>query len=195
MRLSATRLFPLALMFALALLSFWLERASREEPAPAAQRRHEPDYSVEQFTITDFSRTGVSESTLSAARMVHYPDDDSTALLAPHLVQTKPRQPRLSLSADRGMLSRDAEELFLHDHVVLVRDADAETAAARMQTSFLHVVRDRSLVRTDREVTISERGRTLAGLGMDYDNEARQLSLHAQVRGSFAPETPAGPNL
>jgi len=190
-RLSATRLFPLALMFALALLSFWLERASRQAPAPAAEPRHEPDYSVDRFTITDFSRAGVAESALSAARMVHYPDDDSTALLAPRLVQTRPRQPRLSISADRGMLSRDAEEVFLHDNVVLVRDADADSGAARMQTTFLHVVRARSLVRTDREVTISERGRELTGLGMEYDNEARQLSLHAQVRGSFATEKPA----
>ncbi|MGH8721571.1 MAG: LPS export ABC transporter periplasmic protein LptC, partial [Burkholderiales bacterium] len=78
MRLSATRLFPLVLMLALALLSFWLERAARQEPAPSVLERHDPDYSVEQFTITDFSRAGAPESTLSAAKMVHYPDDDTT---------------------------------------------------------------------------------------------------------------------
>lgn len=188
MKVSATRLFPLVLMLALALLSFWLERAAREEPAQPAQQRHDPDYSVEQFTLTDFSRAGAPESTLSAAKMVHYPDDDTTALLAPRLVQSGPRQPRLSLSAERGMLSRDGEEVFLHDNVVLVREAGAESGESRMQSSFLHVVRARSLVRTDREVRISERGRALVGLGMEYDNESRQLSLHAQVRGVFEPE-------
>jgi lipopolysaccharide export system protein LptC len=188
MRLSATRLFPLVLMLALALLSFWLERTAREAPAPASQQRHDPDYSVEQFIITDFSRAGAPASTLSAAKMVHYPDDDTTALVAPRLVQSRPEQPRLVLSADRGMLSRDGEEVFLHDNVVLLREALAESAATRMQTSFLHVVRDRSLVRTDREVTISERGRTLVGLGMEYDNAARRLQLQAQVRGVFEVE-------
>ncbi len=188
MKLSATRLFPLVLMLALALLSFWLERAARQDPAPATQARHDPDYSVEQFTITDFSRAGAPESTLSAAKMVHFPDDNTTELVAPRLVQTRPDQPRLVLSADRGMLSRDGAEVFLHDNVVLVREALAASSEARMQSSFLHVVRDRSLVRTDREVRISERGRTLVGLGMEYDNEARQLTLHAQVRGSFEAE-------
>ncbi len=188
MKLSATRLFPLVLMLALALLSFWLERAARQEPAPAVPERHDPDYSVEQFTITDFSRAGAPESTLSAAKMVHYPDDNTTALVAPRLVQTRPDQPRLVLSADRGMLSRDGAEVFLHDNVVLVREALAASGEARMQSSFLHVMRERSLVRTDREVRISERGRTLVGLGMEYDNEARQLTLHAQVRGSFEAE-------
>ena len=188
MKMSATRLFPLVLMLTLALLSFWLERTAREEPAASAQRRHDPDYSVEQFAITDFSRAGAPESTLSAAKMAHFPDDDTTALVAPRLVQSKPGEPRLLLSADRGRLSRDGEEVFLHDNVVLQREALAESGESRMQSSFLHVVRARSLVRTDREVRISERGRTLVGLGMEYDNESRQLSLHAQVRGSFEVE-------
>ena len=188
MRLSTTRLFPLVLMLALALLSFWLERTAREQPAQSAPRSHDPDYSVEQFSVTDFSRAGAPASTLSAAKMVHYPDDDSTALVAPRLVQEKPDQPRLTLSADRGLLSQDGEEAFLYDNVLLVREALAEAPEARMQTSFLHLVRARSLVRTDREVRISERGRSLVGWGMEYDNESRQLSLHARVRGSFEGE-------
>jgi len=55
MKLSATRLFPLVLMLTLALLSFWLERASRESPASPVERSHDPDYSVERFTLTEFS--------------------------------------------------------------------------------------------------------------------------------------------
>ena len=46
MRLSTTRVFPLALMFALALLTFYLERAVREDDSPSALRRHDPDYFV-----------------------------------------------------------------------------------------------------------------------------------------------------
>jgi lipopolysaccharide export system protein LptC len=34
-------------------------------------------------------------------------------------------------------------------------------------------------------VRIEEGGRTLVGRGMEYDNEARRLSLRSQVRGSF----------
>jgi LPS export ABC transporter protein LptC len=116
------------------------------------------------------------------------PDDDTTALVAPRLVQAKPEQPRLVLSADRGLLSRDGAELFLHDNVVLLREPLAESAEARMQSSFLHVLRGRALVRTDREVRFTERGRTLVGLGMEYDNEARRLELQARVRGVFEAE-------
>lgn len=190
MTLSATRLFPLLLMLSLALLTFWLERTVREEPAPAAQRAHHPDYVVERFTITKFNRAGAAESALSAARMTHFPDDDSTDLLTPRVLQSRPGQPRLALSADRGTLSQDGDEVFLYDNVLVVREAAAGIAEARMQTSFLHVVRARSLVRTDREVRIAEGGRAIVGRGMEYDNESRQLSLHAEVRGSFEAKQP-----
>jgi lipopolysaccharide export system protein LptC len=47
------------------------------------------------------------------------------------------------------------------------------------------VVRDRSIARTDREVTIVEAGRSLAGRGMEYSNETRHFTLDSDVRGRF----------
>ena len=88
MSLTTTRLFPLALMLALALLTFYLERKVREEEAGPALRRHDPDYVVNNFTTTTYDREGVSLSVLSATRMLHYPDDDTTDLVAPRIQQT-----------------------------------------------------------------------------------------------------------
>ena len=185
MRLGSTRAFPLVLVLALALLSFWLERTAREAPVQSAPNRHDADFSAERFTITDYGRDGTPRSTLSALKMVHYPDDDSTVLAAPHLVQTRPGEPRLVLSAERGTLSRDGEEVFLNDNVLLVREPADGAPEARVRTSYLHVLPARGLARTDREVRVEERGRTLVGRGMEYDNEARRLLLQSQVRGSF----------
>jgi len=187
MRWSANRLFPLALMLALALLTFWLERTVREEQPHPSLRRHDPDYLVEQFVLTKYNAAGILESTLTATKMVHYPDDDSTELVAPRVVQAKPNEPRMTLSADRGTLSNNGEELFLFGNALLVREAVAGRPEARVQSSFLHLVGARSLVRTDREVTVSEPGRALSGRGMEYYNETWQLFLRDQVRGRFEP--------
>jgi LPS export ABC transporter protein LptC len=54
-----------------------------------------------------------------------------------------------------------------------------------LRTNFLHVVSQRSLVRSDREVQITEPGRSLSARGMEYDNEAGLLTLYAQVRGVY----------
>ena len=188
MKLSTTRILPLALMFSLAALTFWLERAVREEEPHPVARRHDPDYVVTNFTTTSYNREGATESTLSAAQMVHYPDDDSTELVRPRVVQTRPSEPRMTVSAERGVIARDSDDIFLYDNVLLVREADKDRPEARLTTSFLHVVRDRSLVRTDREVVITEERRMLSGRGMEYDNQSQQFQLLANVRGRFEPQ-------
>jgi lipopolysaccharide export system protein LptC len=185
-RFSTTRLFPLALMLALALLTFYLERTVREDDPVSAQRRHDPDYFVTNFTTTTYNAAGAVESVMSAARMVHYPDDDTTELFAPRVLQSKPAQPRYTVRAERGQLSRDGDEIFLYGDVVLVRDASADGPEARMTTEFLHVLRDRALVRTDRYVKIVEGTRSLAGRGMEYNNATRELVLRSDVVARFA---------
>jgi lipopolysaccharide export system protein LptC len=187
-KFSTTRVFPLALMFSLALLTFYLERAVRDDDSHPSLRRHDPDYVVANFTTTTYNKEGAAESVLSAAKMVHYPDDDTTELMAPRVVQSKPQEPRMTVSAERGTLSRSGEEVFLYDNVLLVREALAERPEARVTTSFLHVVRDRSLARTDREVLIVEDQRSLEGRGMEYNYDSGQLFLHSNVRGRFDPK-------
>jgi lipopolysaccharide export system protein LptC len=119
--------------------------------------------------------------------MVHYPDDDTTELLAPRVVQTRPNEPRVSVSAERGALSRDGDEVFFYDNVQLVRDASRGRAEMHVRTSFLHVVRTHSMVRTDHDVLITEGGRELSGRGMEYHNDSAQLFLREQVRARIDP--------
>jgi lipopolysaccharide export system protein LptC len=184
-RFSTTRLFPLGLMLALALLTFYLERTVREDESPAAVRRHDPDYYVINFTTTTYNAAGAAESRMSAERMVHYPDDDTTELFEPRVMQSKPNEPRYTVRAERGQLSRDGDEVFLRGNVVLVREASEHGPEARMTTEFLHVLRDRSLVRTDREVKIVEGSRSLQGRGMEYNNLSRELLLRHDVVARF----------
>src|SRR5262249_11262178 len=125
---------------------------------------------------------------LAATKMIHYPDDDSTDLVAPRVVQTKPNEPRVTLTADTGKLSQDGEEVFLFGNVLLVRDAAADRPEARMRPTFLHVVRNRAVVRTDRDVLITEGDRELSGRGMEYYNDSRQFFLRENVHGRFMPK-------
>lgn len=188
MRGATNRMFPLALMLALALLTFWLDRAVREEQLHPSLKRHDPDFIVENFTITRYDVEGRVESTLTARTMRHFPDDDTTELEAPQVVQTKPDKARMTLTAQRGALSQDGVDVFLYDSVLLVRDAKDEAPEQRMTTSFLHIVRGKSLVRTDRDVLIHQEDRELSGRGMEYDNETGQMFLRERVRGRFDPK-------
>ena len=172
-------------MLSLALLTFWLECAARMDQGHPSLRRHDPDYLVHNFRIVGYGPAGAPESMLSARRMVHYPDDDSTNLDSPRVLQTKTGEAPMTLTADRGALSQNGEDTFLYDNVLLVRSAIPQLPEMRMETSFIHVVRARSLFRTDREIAIHEDGRLLTGRGLEYDNESRVLQLRAKVRGRF----------
>jgi lipopolysaccharide export system protein LptC len=193
MRLSTTRLFPLLLMLALAALSFWLERTVREEEgAHPSLRRHDPDYVVDNLNHTRYNAQGAIDSTLAAAKMLHYPDDESTDLVAPRVVQSKPNEPRVTLTAERGTLSQDGEEVFLYDNVLVVREGGADRPETRMRTSFMHVAQSQSVLRTDRDVVITEEDRVLSGRGMEYRNDTKEMFLRERVRGRFEPRKKAG---
>ncbi|HTQ78103.1 MAG TPA: LPS export ABC transporter periplasmic protein LptC [Burkholderiales bacterium] len=192
MRLAATRLFPLLLMLSLAAITFWLQQTVRQEQGtPPAPLRHDPDYIIDNLHTVRYDRRGAVESTLDAAKMIHYPDDDSTDLVTPRMVQTKPGEPRTTVTAERGTLSQDGEEMFLYDNVLVVRDASGERPEMRMRTSFLHLVRDRSVIESDREVTITEGSRMLRGRGMEYHNDTGQLFLRHNVHGRYEPNPSA----
>jgi LPS export ABC transporter protein LptC len=103
------------------------------------------------------------------------------------VVQSKPDEPRLTVTAERGALSRSGDEVFLYDNVLLVREGGAARPETRMRTTFLHVIGAKSLVRTDREVTVSEPERAISGRGMEYYNDTGQLYLRERVRGRFEP--------
>jgi lipopolysaccharide export system protein LptC len=186
--LATTRIFPLVLAAALAGLTLWLEHTVRREAGVhPSLRRHDPDYVVNRLALTRYGADGSVEAVLAAAMMVHYPDDDSTELIAPRMVQTKPDEPRLTASASRGTLSHDGEEVFLYGDVHLVREDAGRSSQTHMRTDFLHVVHARSLVRTDREIVITDERRRLAGRGMEYYNDSGRLVLHEAVRGRFEP--------
>jgi len=185
---TASRMFPLTLMLALALLTFWLDRAVRDEQVHPSLRRHDPDFIITNFKVTQYDRDGRVASTLTAREMRHYPDDDTTEVDAPVVVQTKPDTPRTTLSADRGSLSQDGVDVFLRDNVLVVRDASDANPEQRITTSFLHIVRGRSLIRTDQDVRIFQPDKELSGRGMEHNTETGEMLLRERVRGRFDPK-------
>lgn len=181
-----SHLFPLLLMLALAAATLWLERAVQApERDQSGKLRHDPDFIAEDFGITKMGLNGKPEYSLSAARMLHYPDDQSTDIAEPRLIQRHDDAPPVVIRADRGLLSRNGEVASFFGNVVVVREASRERAELRMQTEYLQIVPDRDLARTDKPVVITEDGSRLSGVGMEFNNKTRQFTLLSQVRGRF----------
>ena len=182
----ASNLFPLLLILALAAASLWLERAVQEpEHDRSAKMRHDPDFIVENFGIVKMNAAGRPEYTLSAERMLHYPDDESTSIVAPRVVQRHDNAAPIVISAERGLVSKNGDEASFSGGVVVVREAGHGRDELRIQTDYLLVLPDLDLARTDKPVVITEGRSRLAGTGMELNNKTRQFTLRSQVRGSF----------
>jgi len=185
MKLALARLMPLMFVLVLALISLWLERAVNRETAHPSLRRHDPDYIVSRFTLTAFDAKGRIESSVAAEKMSHFPDSDTTEILQPKVVRSREDRPAVTVSARRGVMSRDGADIFLYDDVVLVRAAGAGSPQGTIETSYMYFDRARPFARTDRTIRFYEPGRTLSGRGMEYDGALHQFILKSEVRGSF----------
>lgn len=185
MNASLARLMPLMFVLALALISLWLERAVNREISHPSTHRHDPDYVVSRFTLTSFDARGHTESSVSAERMSHFPDSDTTEILGPRVVRSSGNRPAITVSAKRGVMSRDGLDIFLYDDVLLVRAAGDGYPQGTIETTYLYFNRTRSFASTDREIRFHQAGRTLSGRGMEYDGIVHRFVLKSDVRGSF----------
>jgi lipopolysaccharide export system protein LptC len=181
-----SNLFPLLLILALAVMSFWLERAVQApEYDKSGRSRHDPDFIAEGFGITKMNTAGKPEYTLSAKRMLHYPDDESTSIETPLMVQLREGASPIEIRAERGLVSKNGEEASFRGNVVVLRQAGPGQSELRVQTEYLQIFPDRDLARTDKAVLITEGRSRLSGLGMEIHNKTRQFTLRSQVRGTF----------
>ena len=186
MKTRTNTLFSLALTAGLVGLTMWLEQAVQ---VPSGSQpnvlEHDPDFIVERFTATNLDKTGRPDSQLTAQRMTHYPDDETTELEEPRLVQFREQGPPVRISAERGTVTKDGEEVRLYGNVVVLREATAARPAQQMETTYLQVFPKQDIARTPEAVVITEGASRLTGVGMDYNTKTREFELKARVNGTF----------
>ena len=186
MNTRASSLFPLLLMLALAVMSFWLERAVQApERDKSGRSRHDPDFIADNFGITRMNAAGKPEYIISAKRMQHFPDDESTSIDQPRLIQNREKGPPITVSAERGLISSNGNEAQFFGNVVVIRQPGKGEKELRVNTEYLHVIPDRNIARSNKAVTITEGGTRLSGVGMEVNNKTRQFLLNSQVKGTF----------
>jgi len=177
------------LLSALAAGSYYLAELSRRlatEPGSAVLR-HEPDYFVEKLVFTRVNAQGQPAFRLSAERMVHFPDDLSTEYSRPEVVSLDADKPMLRMVGDTGKSSADGIETHLYGNVVMTREAGGGDPAMTVRTDHVIIYSDTEIARTDRPVTIERGDSTLTGVGMEFDNSARSLTVESRVRGTWQP--------
>ena len=182
-----TAFFPLLLLALLAAGTYWLDYiVELSAPGGKGPLRHDPDFVVENFTITAMTPEGRPESRLSAERMVHFPDDRTTDVTALRLTQiARDERPPLRVESDRATVSENAEELDLYDNVVVVREATKARDELRLETPYLHYSRESEIARTPARVVFTEGDSRVEGVGMEMNVKTRWVELKSDVHATF----------
>lgn len=185
MRASGAALFPIALLAALAGLTFWLSNATDDnDPKRRAKERHDPDFTVENFTVERFDAQGTKIQTLKARQMNHFPDDESTEVSSPELTYFTGDRPT-RIDARSAWLNKDGKEVRLKGNVRLVKAAGAGHPQTVLQTEALTVFPDEELARGNTPVTVRQGGSVISGDHIEYRGKENLAILEGRARGTF----------
>jgi lipopolysaccharide export system protein LptC len=175
-------LFPLSLLAALAVLSFWLRYATElPDERRDGKHRHDPDFVISDSVLRKINSSGALQYTLTSAVIRHYPDDDSSDIAKPHLVYQYPTRPSVTIRAERGHATKEGEQVDLYENVHLTRAATAKDEEMNGYTDRLTVFPDDEKAFTKSPVLITKGKSWLKGVGLQVDSRAQTYVLESQA--------------
>lgn len=177
-------LLPLLLLMA---GTYWLNQQVESPSSEAKNLRHDPDYMIDNFTATTLDAQGKIRFVMSANKMWHYPDDDTTHLETPRLESLDSAHPPMHMSSLEGEISSKGEDVFLRKEVTIVRPAYADKSELTFKTDYLHVIPNKDLAKTDQPVAMADARTTLNAVGMELDNKTHIVKFLSRVRTVYEP--------
>lgn len=178
---------PLVPLLLLLAATYWLNLQVQPLPQMLSQQRHDVDYVVDNFSAVTLNPQGRPRFTLTAERLWHYPDDDTTHLQMPRLTSLFADRPPTVTTAQTGTVSSKGNDVYLYDEVRVVRPASNGSGEQRFATDYLHVIPDRDWAETNQSVVMTDRYNVIRAVGMELDYQAGTVKLLARVRASHEP--------
>jgi lipopolysaccharide export system protein LptC len=181
---------PVLLMAVLALGTWWLVKNTPvlDNERRVAPPRHEPDYTMRQFTVQRFAAGGALRVQIEGDELRHYPDNDTLEIDNPRIRATG-ADGRITLaSAKRALSNGDGSEVQLSGGARVVREASgSDDDALEFRGEFLHAFLATERVRSHLPVTVTQGATEIRADGMSYDNLSRVVEFKGRVRAVLSP--------
>ena len=132
----------IAILSIVGLFGLWLQNVALEEEDVVinTEKRHDPDYYIENFTATGLDKNGKRRFTIKAKRMAHFPDDDSALLDFPEITQFEEGSAPRHTFADSGWMNSTGDEIIMTDNVRIVVEADETGPGGTINTKRLRIL-------------------------------------------------------
>jgi lipopolysaccharide export system protein LptC len=176
---------PLLLMALLAASTWWLVQNTPVPPPerPAGPVRHEPDYTMQRFTLQRFAEDGRLSLQVEGEQLRHYPDTDRLEIDIVRIRAVAPDGALTLATARRAIANGDATEVQLLGGAHVTSNAGGERIEFRGE--FLHAFLRTERVRSHLPVQIQRGASVVRAGGMEYDHLSRTVQLKGPVRAVF----------
>ncbi len=195
--MNTARLSSFLSLIALAALAggtYWLLQATRPPASRGDElaKTHTPDYFADNFSISELDQSGSTQYRLTAAKMVHFEDDENSDLTRPAVRAFQPGKPIVTATGERGTVNGDASIVDLYDNARILRAAGAADPEMQADSVHFRVLVNDDVIETEKPVKL-RRGLSIAtASAMKYNNVTRVIQLFGNVRGYIAPSDSSG---
>jgi lipopolysaccharide export system protein LptC len=179
---------PLLLMIALALSTWLIAKNSPALLLPTVQGpvRHEPDYTVDHFTLQRFDATGTLKVEIEGDRMTHYADDDTMAVDKIRVVSIDQDGRKMTATANEGRAKGDSSEVWLDGQAQVVSEM-AGQLPVQLNGEHLRAQPKLKLVESDYPVIVQQGGSEFHAEALEYDQNTRVMTLHGAAHAFLVP--------
>lgn len=160
-------------------LTYLDQRGENDQESVIGNTVGEPDYYLEDASMTRFDEQGRAYQRLETPRLVHTPSDDIIRTEAPHGYLTDDQQRQWQVTSQTGQLSRSGEQLTLQGDARLVQPAQAWS----LETQTLHYDNREAHAWSDTPSVLRQHNQSMRGNRFDaWINEDR-MRLTDNVQG------------
>lgn len=176
---------PIAVLAALVALTFWLNQfVQAPRMRTDGNKRHDPDLVVENFTAQALGPTGDVQYTVKAAKMAHFPDDDSSLLERVVFTALHPDLPPIVAEAPRGRLLAGTDEVIMEGGVLVTSEKTKKYQPLRLSTPTLNIFPGKNIARSTDGVRLDSPSGQLTARRMELNSLTRRVRLE-QGRASY----------
>jgi lipopolysaccharide export system protein LptC len=192
-RPSFERFYPLIALTLLAAGTIWLERATRQgEEKATTPLRHDPDLTIQAFTLHRYDLKGAQQYQLSGARAVHFPDDDTSLITRPQLVFSGEGRP-FTVVSEQATVFQQGERVFLEGDVRAERAGDGQHAPMSFRSATLTVWPGEERGESRTPLVLTQGETVIHAQAMDAQNLIGELQLGGGVTARLQRNKGAAP--
>ena len=176
----------------LTLMTFYLveKNTPQEKSTVERVRLHEPDYTIENGTLSALNELGSTKYRVIGKKLIHYDDDASIDILTPRMRLFQINKAPVTVKADTGHLDGDLTIMDLYDNAQIFRPAqeatETQAASPRMlaASSYFKVLINDDIIETDKPMTL-EQGMSIMNstAGGTFNNVDQSMRLLGRVKG------------